>query len=532
MFPSSCRHLCPESVVRASLVAFAKMSGQQPQDNNPAVTTGAAKSRRVRRRLLSQAFDRGERTFGDEEDAEQLDSFLARGRAVGGAAREEADAKQSIGLAMPWPTSKQAFTNEAWRSIVAYVAERAVTLKLDRKPSGGYLSLRTEEVDDPDDPGRVIDVFWFLFKHTQELVDDDVMEQMVIPRRWAPYIAQTEVSSLGGPLPLCFDAERRGGRGRFDPAEALGQFALTVSLATGRVESPQRQPFAVLGGSVRAGMTQLRDIGARLLAPCWYPGTLDWPAGLANLGRRSETAVVRECADMGSPWYALPQLRNRMMNALRVRFATKVRLYTCGYQSLHVCYPGKGYEWLQRGSREAIDYMPAAIGELEGIQVGRFVDCRPLRSEHSLRPRGHLGFCQRNIGLMLGNAQNRRWRVQRYVELWVLLQSTVMVNDGGNDMLRDGMLHVVMRCRQGKHRSVVWMLVECRIFQACGIDCEYVNTCKWMQLKEHCQAGRYPGACSECGCVRNDQEHYPDKALAQAIINEFFETVLILETRV
>ena len=45
-----------------------------------------------------------------------------------------------------------------------------------------------------------------------------------------------------------------------------------------------------------------------------------------------------------------------------------------------------------------------------------------------------------NVGLMLGDPSNRLWRVQRYVELWVLFQSDVMVDHG------DDMLHVVMMC--------------------------------------------------------------------------------------
>ena len=131
-----------------------------------------------------------------------------------------------------------------------------------------------------------------------------------------------------------------------------------------------------------------------------------------------------------------------------------------------------------------------------------------------------------NVGLMLGDPSNRLWRVQRYVELWVLFQSDVMVDHG------DDMLHVGMMCRQGKHRSVVWMLLELRIFQACGMACSYHNTCKWMQQKEHCQASCFPGACSECGSVREERPTFPDDSLTQAVLNEFFDTVLVLESRV
>ena len=239
----------------------------------------------------------------------------------------------------------------------------------------------------------------------------------------------------------------------------------------------------------------------------------------------SQTAVVRQLVDLGEPAYALPMALARLSSRQGQPLKQKATIYTCGYQSLHTCYPDGGLEWLRQGSDDAIAMIPHTIGVLHGVHVHRFVNCIPVQSERSRQPRGHLGFHPLNVGLMLGAEENKSWRTLRYVELWILLQSSIMIDDG-----RDGgdTLHIVTMCRQGKHRSVFWMLVELRILQFCGLDVYYHNTCKWAQQKSGCQTTQ-SGLCDQCGCIRRDSPHFPDEALTAAIINEFFDTVLLLE---
>ena len=87
-------------------------------DQNTPPTTGAAMSRRVRRRRLADAFEREERTFGPDTDPERMERFLERGRKTGGAARRLAEeGEASIGMALPWPIHRGHLDVEAWTEV-------------------------------------------------------------------------------------------------------------------------------------------------------------------------------------------------------------------------------------------------------------------------------------------------------------------------------------------------------------------------------------------------------------------------------
>jgi len=209
-------------------------------------------------------------------------------------------------------------------------------------------------------------------------------------------------------------------------------------------------------------------------------------------------------------------------------YKTQVVMFTTGYQSLHECFPNDGLRWMQSGSAAARRYVPTFIEQKYSVKVHRFVDCINLQSDRDRRPRGHLGFHKQNLGLFLGDPINKAWRTERYVEIYLLLQSSAMVDDAP-------FLSCVTMCRQGKHRSVAWMCLEARLYAALGFEVKYKNVCKWKQEMERCQwHGRTEDAstfngCSECGWVHQGRYSLPPPGLTDAVIYEFVETVLALE---
>ena len=203
-------------------------------------------------------------------------------------------------------------------------------------------------------------------------------------------------------------------------------------------------------------------------------------------------------------------------------------MYTAGYSSLHTCYPRRGFQWMQRGSRQAMEYIPRAIGELYEVAVCRFVNCLPIKADKQRVPYGHLGSHPTNLALYLAESGNMAWRLQQYAELWLLLQTDQMI---GQD---DSCLHSVYACRQGKHRSFAWSLVESAIFSRLGFGVRYENTCKWAQQKSNCQRSNWPNGCEMCGNCEDDFAGLSDntKRVVDAYVEEFFEAVLTLERAV
>ena len=138
---------------------------------------------------------------------------------------------------------------------------------------------------------------------------------------------------------------------------------------------------------------------------------------------------------------------------------------------------------------------------------------------------------EQGLGTYVGSAPgpHRRWRLQRYAEIWVLLQSSMVLRGGaGSD--NDDTLHVAAACRQGKHRSVSWMLLESSIMEACGFKTSYQNSCWWAQAKSRCQSRSWPGRCENCGSVMRSDYVMPFPEVQEAVVDEFFHTVLLLET--
>jgi len=230
---------------------------------------------------------------------------------------------------------------------------------------------------------------------------------------------------------------------------------------------------------------------------------------------------------MGSPRYALAVVGEKIRRTQG--YKSMVVMFTAGFASLHECFPRAGLQWMKSGNAAARRYVPEYISWTYEVKVHRCVDCMALESDRARRPRGHLGFHPQNLGLFLGES-NKAWRTQRYVEIYALMLSTAMVDDSES-------LGIVTFCRQGKHRSVGWMCLEACLWAAMGFDVKYTNVCKWLQQMERCQwrgrevdASTMPG-CPECGTVSEDTYAQPPEDLADAVIFDFFETVLSLENQ-
>ena len=133
-----------------------------------------------------------------------------------------------------------------------------------------------------------------------------------------------------------------------------------------------------------------------------------------------------------------------------------------------------------------------------------------VQSDRNLRPYGHLGFHPTSIGLMLGDGANRMWRVERYVELWVLLHTTAMLTSEGDDRI-----HLVCCCKQGIHRSVFWKLVQSFITKAFGMSVDYENVCQWEREKRRCRWGNPRNGCSvntiRCLCFARGSQRVQDR---------------------
>jgi len=217
-------------------------------------------ARRVRRRRLAQAFDRGERTLGEEADPERMDAFVARGLAVGGAAREQADATTKAGFAMPWPVSKQDYAKNDWAEVVSFAHGNGVFIDLTMRSTGPYLNMQTEDVENPE---LLIAVFWVLFGVTRAFVDEEVLEQLVVPRKWAPELAASMPVMAA---PWCLDVERRY-RGVFVPGQARDEFARTVSPYLGYWPQTRPPTRSDLLEAIGHGLQILFDGGSSLLSP-------------------------------------------------------------------------------------------------------------------------------------------------------------------------------------------------------------------------------------------------------------------------
>ena len=406
--------------------------------------------------------------------------------------------------------------------------ENRTQLKLVQKDAAGYLTLLTKFEGSRDETkDGLMRVFWFLFEKTAARVDDEVMERIELPPAHTDIFNHTPVQILNSiEVPLAHPwhdtiaraKEERCARGEFDWEGAHVAFAEAMFHYTGSWDMPRPLGDFAMTTMLDRALNRLRAQGWELLG-------VSGEAPECPLGLRTFGGFPRPLSAYRVPTYVFGEFAARVVMTVG-NYKNHVMMYTVGYQSLHENFPNGGYKWMQRGNAEAIQYVPIAMQEKYNMVVGRFVDCLPLKSDKRRIPRGHLGFHPANLGLILGDGRNRAWRVERYVELWLMLQSTIMTFG------HDDTVHVVDMCRQGKHRSVAWMVMEAIIFKAFRMFIWYENTCKWTQEMERCQRQAFPFGCEWCGNSsrnRRNEVPVPGDDICKAVLNEFFEVVLILE---
>ena len=217
---------------------------------------------------------------------------------------------------------------------------------------------------------------------------------------------------------------------------------------------------------------------------------------------------------MGS-YHALKAFGARMREQYP-NYATNANHYTCGVETLRTCFPNDGYGWMNADSELSHEHLYTVVGEMYDVTVARVVNCMKLSSSKHHVPYGHLGSHPRNLAQYLSFPGARTWRMERWVELWYLLQSEAMLT-------RSLTIHQVYSCRQGAHRSRGWSHIEAAVLEACGFDIAMADICKWTQGWTACQ--REGLHCEWC----DPTDLETAEKLSRAAVDEFFMVALFLD---
>lgn len=202
----------------------------------------------------------------------------------------------------------------------------------------------------------------------------------------------------------------------------------------------------------------------------------------------------------------------------------RVVSHICNY--LDHSTPHEGYEWLSTERTKVVAHIPGIIETRYKCTVTRTVNCLPLKMCNQCLT-SHLGSHHRNIALMLSDRRNLTWRLTRYVEIWLLLQSKDMA-------CGDYIPSFVYIDRHTRHASLCWMLVERWIFTALGYNVKENAVCVLSRNMTECQVMNHPEPCKLCGSSSLNDGHRMDfsarsVALFDCIEQEFFATLCMLE---
>ena len=129
--------------------------------------TGAAASRRKRRRKLAEGFASGERTFGSGEDPEMMQAFLGRGLRTGGAAGRAAVAEcaNQTALGAPWPLRRDDFPPHVIQKLVREGAAVDVRVEISTGATP-FLNMAGPR----DSESNIVHMFWrFVWSKPQNL---------------------------------------------------------------------------------------------------------------------------------------------------------------------------------------------------------------------------------------------------------------------------------------------------------------------------------------------------------------------------
>ena len=99
-------------------------------------TTGAAKDRRQRRRLLAESMQRGDITFGADTDQAAVESFMEQGLSSRRGAPSDPERKKGVALGTVWPLTREECPR--YRELVRQAAEQGVeaVIRINRPPKG------------------------------------------------------------------------------------------------------------------------------------------------------------------------------------------------------------------------------------------------------------------------------------------------------------------------------------------------------------------------------------------------------------
>lgn len=224
-------------------------------------------------------------------------------------------------------------------------------------------------------------------------------------------------------------------------------------------------------------------------------------------------------------------------------YADEVVIYSAGVESIDRCYPNRGFQRLMQGSRndpalrrERLRDIIASLYPDLSKPPSYCVDCFDLRTDPARRPRGHLGTHKDNLMAFLHPTWFQDWRIQRYIELYILLQTDEMLAeekfDSGGQSIGMKPPSWLTVCKEGKHRSYGWQWVESCILSLLGIPYTIVAVCRYAQTQIYCQrpGQRWPHVdvhpCPDCLFTTDDETKM---RIAEFYINEFYEVVLCLE---
>ena len=225
-------------------------------------------------------------------------------------------------------------------------------------------------------------------------------------------------------------------------------------------------------------------------------------------------------------------------------YTDEVVLYSAGVESVDRCFPGKGFGEMMQGAKNDPNLRRARLRDIIETLApdlakppSYIVDCFELRTDAKWRPWGHLGTHKDNLLAFLHPTWHQDWRIQRYIELYLFLQTEGMLAeekfDSDGEAIGTKPPSWLTVCKEGKHRSYGWKWVQSCILSMLGIEYTVVSVCRYAQTQIYCQrrGQRFPQEdvhpCPHCMFTPTDD--VTKKRIAEHYINEFYEVALCLE---
>ena len=508
---------------------IASTSASSSSRENPAIATASseeipaklttAASRRKRRKMIAASMQAGERTASSDRTDEDREAYIASALRIGGYAGQLADESRRAGtgiLGVSWPLQPKDYSGSAYTDLVSAGRSKNITVLIRPRGDAGYLTLKFNE----DNEQQMAEIFWHCLTATQAFVPEDAFDSLELPERWKTSLHQH------APTPLRLRLESR------DTLVAVVNIRANLEQLTREtvgeaVRLSEARPFnrrtmmPILAECIRdvlaSGETLVRQFPRAALGE---------PIGL----RRLLSARMRREIEPASSFRNSYECCKTFGEYLRacLSYKKKFTFYTAGFQSLQFEFPSERLGHLARGDDRAKQQCKDFIERTYDVDIMWMVDCIPLTSKREHRPQGHLGIHPRNLASFLSLA-NEAWRLRQYVKFWIRMQCSMMVEEYEGDES----VNALYLCRQGKHRSFGWSMIEATLMEYFGFRVHHCNVCAWTQAKERCQRN-YPRGCDKCGNVMQNSFNLDteQRNLLQAAADEFFEVMLAMESMV